>query len=208
MSNRLPILAAEIRRAHAEAEETAKTAAERAIAAGHGLIEAKGLVQHGEWLPFLAEAGIPRRTARRYMAIAASDLELATVANLGLAGAEHFLSLRKQMMATLGKTDVASALRVGGLLGEMAEMLGAELREPEADSDLAKALAMQTEVDELQVECDRMSARLDGADFADLAQIVMRARRIETRLGEIRLNAEREVSRLGKELYASTGMAR
>jgi len=37
MSNRLPVLAAEIRRAHADVQEAATTAAERAIDAGHAL---------------------------------------------------------------------------------------------------------------------------------------------------------------------------
>ncbi len=40
MSNRLPVLAAEIRRAHADIQESAKTTAEHAIEAGHALIEA------------------------------------------------------------------------------------------------------------------------------------------------------------------------
>ncbi len=37
MSNRLPVLAVEIRRAHADVQEAAKTAAERALAAGAAL---------------------------------------------------------------------------------------------------------------------------------------------------------------------------
>ena len=54
-SNRLPALAAEILKAHADVQDAAKTALERAIAAGHALIEAKALVKHGEWLPWLRE---------------------------------------------------------------------------------------------------------------------------------------------------------
>jgi hypothetical protein len=55
-SNRLPILAEEIRKAHADVQEAAKTAAERAIEAGHALIEAKELLKHGEWLPLAPRA--------------------------------------------------------------------------------------------------------------------------------------------------------
>jgi hypothetical protein len=87
-SNRLPVLAAEIRRAHADVQEAAKTAAEHAIRAGHALIEAKKLVKHGEWLPWLREhCALPERTAQLYMRIAKSGLESATDADLGLQAA-------------------------------------------------------------------------------------------------------------------------
>jgi hypothetical protein len=91
-SNRLPILAAEIRKAHADVQEAAKTAAEHAIAAGHALIEAKGLLKHGEWLPWLREhCALAERTAQLYMKIAHSGLESAIVADLGLQGAAKVL---------------------------------------------------------------------------------------------------------------------
>jgi hypothetical protein len=86
--NRLPMLAAEIRKAHADVHDAAKTAAQRAIDAGHALIEAKELVQHGQWLPWLREnCALAERTAQLYMKIAKSGLESATVADLGLSGA-------------------------------------------------------------------------------------------------------------------------
>jgi hypothetical protein len=70
-SNRLPTLAAEIRKAHADVQDAAKTAAQRAIEAGHALLEAKGLVKHGEWLPWLREhCALADRTARLYIQIA------------------------------------------------------------------------------------------------------------------------------------------
>jgi hypothetical protein len=53
-ADRLPVLAAEIKRAHAGVEDAAKTAAERAIEAGAALLEAKALVKHGQWLPWLS----------------------------------------------------------------------------------------------------------------------------------------------------------
>ena len=84
-SNHLPILAAEIRRAHADVQEAAKTAAEHAITAGHALIEAKALLKHGEWLPWLREnCALAELTAQLYMKVARSGLESATVADLGL----------------------------------------------------------------------------------------------------------------------------
>src|SRR5215831_1471661 len=87
-SNRLPILAGEIRKAHAGVQDAAKTAAQRAIDAGHALIEAKELVGHGEWLPWLREnCALADRTARLYMQIARSGVNSATVADLGLQAA-------------------------------------------------------------------------------------------------------------------------
>lgn len=62
-SNRIPILAADIRRAHGAAENAEKESAKCASEAGQALIEAKSLVKHGEWLPFLKVAGIPERAA-------------------------------------------------------------------------------------------------------------------------------------------------
>jgi Protein of unknown function (DUF3102) len=93
-SNRLPVLAAEIRKAHADVQEAAKTAAEHAITAGHALIEAKSLVKHGEWLPWLREhCALAERTAQLYMRIAASGLKTATVADLGLQAAAKALTI-------------------------------------------------------------------------------------------------------------------
>jgi hypothetical protein len=82
-SNRLTILAVEINRAHTAAQEAVKVSVERAIEAGHALIEAKSLVKHGDWLPFLKEAGTPERTAQRYIALANSGLKSDTVSDLG-----------------------------------------------------------------------------------------------------------------------------
>ncbi len=84
-SNRLPVLAEEIKCAHTGVMDAAKTAAERAMEAGNALIEAKALVKHGQWLPFLKQhCELPERTAQLYMKIARLGLEPATVADLGI----------------------------------------------------------------------------------------------------------------------------
>ena len=67
-SNRLPILAEEIKLAHSGVQDAAQTATERAIEAGHALTEAKALVKHGEWLPWLkTNCLLSERTAQAYM---------------------------------------------------------------------------------------------------------------------------------------------
>lgn len=71
VSNRLPILASEIKLAHRAAREAAQTSLERAIEAGERLIEAKGLVKHGGWLPWLKEVcDLSERSAQVYMRLA------------------------------------------------------------------------------------------------------------------------------------------
>jgi hypothetical protein len=94
-SNRLPVLAEEIKRAHSGVQDAAKTAADRAIEAGRALLEAKALVKHGQWLPWLKEhCGLPERTAQLYMHIAKLGLESATVADLGLKAAAKAIVLQ------------------------------------------------------------------------------------------------------------------
>jgi hypothetical protein len=79
--------------AHADIQDAAKTVAQRAIDAGHALIEAKSLVKHGEWLPWLREhCALAERTAQLYMKIANSGLESATVADSGLNAAARVLA--------------------------------------------------------------------------------------------------------------------
>ena len=47
------------------------------------LLEARAVAQHGEWLPFLDEAGVPPRTAQRMIRIADSGLQMRHVTHLG-----------------------------------------------------------------------------------------------------------------------------
>jgi Protein of unknown function (DUF3102) len=92
MSNRLAILAAEIRQAHTGVQDAAKTAAKRAIEVGLALIEAKSLLKHGEWLPWLqANCAVSERTARLYIRLATNreriELQIGNVADLTVRGA-------------------------------------------------------------------------------------------------------------------------
>ena len=88
-NNRLTVLAADIKAAHAGVLDAAKTAAaERAIEAGRALLEAKGLVKHGQWLPWLQQhCGMSERTAQLYVQIAKLELPAKTIAVMGLKAA-------------------------------------------------------------------------------------------------------------------------
>jgi hypothetical protein len=94
-NNRLPVLAAEIVTAHDGARAAAKASLASAMLAGDRLIEAKAMLGHGEWLPWLA-ANVPfsERTASRYMRLARhrDQLETCHVADLAIRGASDALA--------------------------------------------------------------------------------------------------------------------
>jgi hypothetical protein len=95
-SNRLAVLAADIRAAHQDVTRGAQAVAERALAAGQMLTEAKDTLLHGAWEPWLAKhVGMSARTARRYMQLARAGLKTATVADLGIKGAVAAIARRK-----------------------------------------------------------------------------------------------------------------
>ena len=75
---RLAILADEIGQEVAASEADFQSAVSHAIRAGEKLIEAKGLVAHGEWSQWLAKH-FPgsQRTARNYMRLAANRQRVA-----------------------------------------------------------------------------------------------------------------------------------
>jgi hypothetical protein len=70
-SNRLPVLATSINDHLAAADAATRRGLEHAIAAGTLLIEAKDLVGHGEWIPWLqANCRLGERQAQTYMRLA------------------------------------------------------------------------------------------------------------------------------------------
>jgi hypothetical protein len=69
--NRLPILAAEIEAAHQAVQGAFRTTLERAAHCGRLLIEAKALVAHGNWLPWIKQnTTVGPRETQRYMRVA------------------------------------------------------------------------------------------------------------------------------------------
>ncbi len=207
----MPILAAAIRRLHGEAVAASTTAAERAIEAGRALVEAKGLVAHGGWLTFLAEAGIPKRTAQRYMRLAESDLKSDTVTHLGgIAAALHFLRVRERMCDELAALEAAnregrerSADLLGELLCDLARMLDAERPEAElpVGEEEAKALALEAEARALEAEMAALREEVESTeDLARLARMRDRGRAIGKRCAEMRAEAGANHARLCIEL--------
>jgi hypothetical protein len=91
-SNWLADLAARIKTEHGASELALKRGLDHAIACGRLLMEAKTLVPHGHWLPWLREhCGIPERSVQRYMELGAyaADTKSANLADLAVAGAAN-----------------------------------------------------------------------------------------------------------------------
>jgi hypothetical protein len=65
-------LAGQIKAEHEQAIGSARAALEHALRAGQLLVEARALVAHGEWLPWLSRVDISERQAQRYMRLAAN----------------------------------------------------------------------------------------------------------------------------------------
>ena len=84
-------LATRINAEHAAAEQHARTAVEHAIAAGALLAQAKVRVEHGAWLPWLAENFTgSARTASAYMRLSANRQRVADMTSVR-AALEHLV---------------------------------------------------------------------------------------------------------------------
>src|SRR5271170_8120609 len=76
-SNSLTDLAGRIVVEHTDVSTALKESVRHAIAAGELLIEAKGQVPHGQWLPWLRDnCSMSERTAQLYMRVAKSRTEV------------------------------------------------------------------------------------------------------------------------------------
>jgi hypothetical protein len=96
-SNRLPTLQAELAKLHADVQHHTAAAAEKALAAGAALVEAKALCKHGEWAGWLKATGVPERSAQRYMRLHRLGLKSAIVADLGVAEADRVAALMEKL---------------------------------------------------------------------------------------------------------------
>jgi hypothetical protein len=98
-SNSLTDLAARIKVEHTAVDAALKDSLRHALAAGELLVEAKALVPHGQWLPWLRDrCAISERTAQLYMRCAKNRAEIECqirndVADLTLSEAAALLAL-------------------------------------------------------------------------------------------------------------------
>ena len=134
--NYLPDLASRIKAEHDAVSSALKESVRHAIAAGELLIEAKGLVQHGQWLPWLRDhCSISDRTAQLYMRVAKGRAEIEAqmrngVADLTLNEATGLLALTSDVREFLKFAKKAEGLEGEELVGFCIENGVAVLRDP------------------------------------------------------------------------------
>ena len=172
-NNRLAALAADIRAEHVAIETHAGHMATKAVAAGRMLIEAKAAIPHGQWTAWLqTETGLGGRTARRYMQIAQSGLETATVANLGIRGAVEAIAKTgnkaAQIDANPAYQEWLTELRAAyaDVPTEAREAILQELREDVAAARFAQMCRNVLSDDEMDRVADMLESK-DGERFLD-----------------------------------------
>lgn len=128
--DRLATLADDIRALHRSIVRDAEQIARDAIEAGKLLIEAKQALEHGQWGQWLREnCDLSARTARRYMALARSDLQIGHVANLGLTAAATAIAtdqLRFERIDRLRRKGWEQFVEAGRQYGKIRDTLGGE----------------------------------------------------------------------------------
>ncbi|MCY4500144.1 MAG: hypothetical protein OXE57_01080 [Alphaproteobacteria bacterium] len=132
LSNRLATLAD-------QAGASWRQSTEHWLTAAYTLKEARVLAAHGEWLPFLERAGIPRSTAARMVRLAGAGFKCAGAAHLGIQGADEWLARMKALKARL-----RLALAVEDL------------------ERLADAASTREQIEAALLECERIEAELEG----------------------------------------------
>jgi len=125
-SNSLPELAARIRAEHRATATALQSSVEHAMTAGDLLLEAKALVKHGEWLPWLAaHCEISERTAQLYMRCAknrkAIEANTQPIADLSLNEAAALLMLSSDLQKLFAFVKQAEDVDFEGLIKLCAE---------------------------------------------------------------------------------------
>ena len=115
-SNSLADLRERLKSEHAGVAAGLQAGLAHAMTAGGILIEAKGLVPHGQWLPWLVSCGLSERTAQRYMRLARhrpgiEGANATCVSDLSLNGALALLTNPSTAEKALAEVETAEALR-------------------------------------------------------------------------------------------------
>ena len=138
-----------------------------AIAAGEKLALAKEDLKHGEWIPFLAEIGLPARTASRWMSI--RDLDQDQVKELGsIARAAEVANLTP---AQIKRRYVENCRTVVRRMGEIVDSYKRMTADAAETSDMASvayhALARERGLTDEQIAADiaEVEAELEAEGF-------------------------------------------
>ena len=171
----------------AEILEAKRAGGEAILTIGRGLIEAKALLAHGEWLPWLPErVEFSERSAQNFMRLAREWSNPQTLADLGASKALALLALPAEERADF----IASVHVVDGAEKTTEELSSRELAQAIRERDEARREAEAARADAGTAE----AARAKMAADMETANAALAAAREEKR------RADQEAARLGAEL--------
>ena len=171
----------------AEILEAKRAGGEAILTIGRGLIEAKALLAHGEWLPWLTErVEFSERSAQNFMRLAREWSNPQTLADLGASKALALLALPAEERADF----IASVHVVDGAEKTTEELSSRELAQAIRERDEARREAEAARADAGAAE----AARAKMAADMETANAALAAAREEKR------RADQEAARLGAEL--------
>lgn len=167
--------------------EAKRVGGEAIITIGQRLIEAKALLSHGEWLPWLAEqVEYSERTAQKFMKIAKEYSNPSAVADLGFRKALQLLALpESEREEFLSETH-----QVNGEEKTVIDMTSRELEKAIKERDEARKSAEQAQAD----------ARAEQEARLVMEESLKEANEIMSRVRKERTNAEFQVEILEKQL--------
>ena len=156
---------------------------EAILTIGRCLIEAKDMLSHGEWLPWLNErVEFSERTARNFMRLAREWTNRQTLADLGASKALTLLALppeeREQFMEENNVIDM-SARQLEQAIKERDEARAA------AEHAAADQRAAEQARDKMAEDMRLLNARLSGAN-EDREQAMQAVARLEAELAELK----------------------
>lgn len=171
----------------AEILEAKRAGGEAILTIGRGLIEAKALLAHGEWLPWLTErVEFSERSAQNFMRLAREWSNPQTLADLGASKALALLALPAEERADF----IASVHVVDGAEKTTEELSSRELAQAIRERDEARREAEAARADAGAAEAARAKMEAD----METANAALAAAREEKR------RADQEAARLGAEL--------
>ena len=171
----------------AEILEAKRAGGEAILTIGRGLIEAKALLAHGEWLPWLTErVEFSERSAQNFMRLAREWSNPQTLADLGASKALALLALPAEERADF----IASVHVVDGAEKTTEELSSRELAQAIRERDEARREAEAARADAGTAE----AARAKMAADMETANAALAAAREEKR------RADQEAARLGAEV--------
>ena len=149
---------------------------------GLGLIEAKAMLSHGEWLPWLSErVNIPERTAQKLMRLARECSNPSALADLGATKALMLLALPAEEREAFAKGHNVIDMTTRQLEDAIRERNEARVA---AETAQAEARAAEEARAKMESDVQRLNARLEGSRAAR-EQAMQDVARLEQELAEL-----------------------